>query len=44
MSSSRFKDMVYRCDLEDAWNRYREDRLAEIAREWAEENDVPLAE
>jgi len=40
----RFKDMVYRYDLEDAWNRYREDRLAEIARAWAEENDVPLAE
>ena len=40
----RFKDTVSRYDLWEAWNRYHDDRLAEIAREWAEENNVPLVE
>ena len=40
----RFKDTVSHYDLRDAWNRYHDDRLAEIAREWAEENNVPLVE
>ena len=40
----RFKDTVSQYDLWEAWNRYHDDRLAEIAREWAAENNVPLAE
>lgn len=38
----RFKDAIYRYDLSDAWYRYRDDRLAEIARGWAKENNIQL--
>jgi len=34
----RFKDGVHRYDIADAWYRYRDDRLAGIARRWAAEN------
>ena len=40
----RFKDSMYRYDLADAWYRFRGERFEQIAREWAEGNNVPLTE
>ncbi|MCL2782596.1 MAG: UPF0158 family protein [Propionibacteriaceae bacterium] len=39
-----FKDDVQYFGLADAWYQYRDMRFAEIAREWAEENNVPFTE
>ena len=38
----RFRDHVYRYEILDAWFRFRDERLAEIAREWAEDNQIVL--
>jgi len=38
----RFKDNVHRLGLADAWYAFRDERLAEIAREWAHENDIAV--
>jgi PAS domain-containing protein len=36
----RFKNMIIRRDLEDAWYRFRDRALAEIAVKWLEENGL----
>jgi hypothetical protein len=37
----RFKDVIYRLGLEDAWFRYREAEFEQIARDWLELNKIP---
>lgn len=36
----RFKDGVYRFDIQDDWYKYRAEALKKIAIEWCEDNDV----
>lgn len=36
----RFKNVVNRTGMEDAWYGYRKKALLEIAREWCAENDI----
>jgi hypothetical protein len=38
----RFKDAVHRHGLADAWYRFREEAIEEVARGWLEENDIPF--
>jgi hypothetical protein len=38
----RFKDAVHRQGLADAWYRFREEAIVEVARGWLEENDIPF--
>ncbi|MHA6525483.1 UPF0158 family protein [Tessaracoccus sp. G1721] len=40
----RFKDLVHSHDIADAWYRYRDEEFTRIARKWADEYDIPLAE
>ena len=39
----RFKNNVHRLDLAEAWYAFRDERLAEIAHEWAEDNGITFA-
>ena len=39
----RFRDNVHRLFLADAWYTFRDERLSKIARQWADENDVPVS-
>ena len=38
----RFKDGVHQYDIADAWYRFRDRRFIAIARDWCQENDIPL--
>ena len=38
----RFKDGVHQYDIADAWCRFRDRRFTAIARDWCQENDIPL--
>lgn len=38
----RFKDAIIRYDLEDSWYTYKHNSLCEIARDWCEDNKIPL--
>jgi len=40
----RFKDGVHRYDIADEWYRYRDERLSSIARRWAEDEAIVLAD
>ncbi|MBB1516524.1 hypothetical protein H5398_11170 [Tessaracoccus sp. MC1679] len=40
----RFKDLVHRHDLADAWYRYRDEQFTRIARKWADANNITLVE
>ena len=40
----RFKDLVHRHGLAEAWYAYREEVVTGIARKWADNNDVSLAD
>jgi hypothetical protein len=37
----RFKDAVYREDVEEAWYAFRDRRYLEFARDWCDENQIP---
>ena len=36
----RFKDVIYRYEIEDEWHSYRDNALKEIAIEWCRENNI----
>ena len=38
----RFKDAIYRYEIEDEWHSYRSDALKEIAIEWCRENNIEI--
>lgn len=37
---SRFKDGIHRFGVVDEWNRYRDEALKEIAKQWCEVNNI----
>jgi len=40
----RFKDLIIRHDLEDSWYAYKHQSIVQIAREWCEDNKIPLVD
>ena len=38
----RFKNAIYRYEIEDEWHSYRSDALKEIAIEWCRENNIEI--
>ena len=36
----RFKDAIYKYDVEDEWYKYRDNAIKEIAIEWCRENNI----
>ncbi len=36
----RFKDAIYRYEIEDEWHSYRDNAIKEIAIEWCRENNI----
>jgi hypothetical protein len=39
----RFKDLVHRCGIQDAWYTFRRERVTEEAKTWLETHDIAFS-